>query len=238
MKVLYKYHDSKVTYIETKLTSFLKNPVSIIITDNTRSIIYSKWEKRVYRIRLHHMFLDADESTLKALAYYISGKRKDTHERLDDFIRKHKWKIRRTPESSRPRKIPLRVQGQYFNLANAFNELNQTYFNNQIKCSIMWGNAPRRVRQRSVRLGSYSYRTSTIRINPLLDRPFVPQYVLDSIVYHEMLHHLLGSKEKNGRQMSHHRTFKHMEKRFVHYNQAKQWIDKNLTRLLKERRMA
>ena len=231
---LYEYHDSKITCIETRLASFLKTHVSVTITDNTRSIIYSKWEKRAYRIRLHHMFLDADESTLKALAYYISGKRKDTHKRLDGFIQEHKWKIRKKPESSHPRKVPIRVQGQYFNLANAFNELNQTYFENKIECSIMWGNAYKRARQRSVRLGSYSYKTSTIRINPLLDRPFVPQYVIDSIIHHEMLHHLLGSREKNGRHMSHHCTFKHMEKRFIHHGQAKQWIDKNLSRLLKK----
>ncbi len=229
----YKCTESEIARLEKRLASYLESVPSIIITDNTRSIIHVKWRDRAYCVRLHHMFLDADETTLKVLAQYITGKYKRTRKQLNTFIKEHDWKIRKRPIPSKQTKTEIRVQGEFFDLRNAFKNLNQKYFDDKIDCSIMWGPLRKRARQKYVRLGSYSFRTSTIRINPLLDRAFVPEYVVDSIIYHEMVHHMLGSKENNGRLMSHDHAFKTLEQRFIHAHKAKLWIQQNLSRLLK-----
>lgn len=229
---LYKCDESEIARLEKRLTSYLKSATSIIITDNTRSIIHVRRRDHAYYIRLHHMFLDADKTTLKALAQYISGKPKRARKQLNAFIKEYEWKIKKRPIPPKPTKTKIRVQGKFFNLLHAFVDLNQKYFANKIDCAIMWGPLRKRVRQKSVQLGSYSFRTSTIRINPLLDRSFVPQYVVDSIIYHEMVHHLVGSRENNGRNISHDQSFKTLEQRFIHANKAKLWIQKNLSRLL------
>ena len=123
-------------------------------------------------------------------------------------------------------------QGKVFNLLDSFERLNSTYFNGNVECHITWGYRRKKKKQKSIRLGSYSSKTSIIRINPALDRDWVPQYVHDSIIYHEILHHILGNKRNNGRNHYHFKAFKIKEQEFLYYEKAKIWIKNNLPRLL------
>jgi predicted metal-dependent hydrolase len=72
-------------------------------------------------------------------------------------------------------------------------------------------------------LGSYSQRTNTIRINPVLDRKTVPAYFIEFIVYHEMLHADMGVGRINGRRSVHSSGFRIREKLFKKYEQALAW---------------
>jgi hypothetical protein len=71
-----------------------------------------------------------------------------------------------------------------------------------------------------------------IRIHPLLDQPFVPRYVVETIVFHEMLHQLIPRQRVNGRWRVHPPAFRLQERRFPYYRQAKQWQHRHLARLL------
>jgi len=179
------------------------------------------------------MFLDADKTVIKALARYIASRNRHDNKSLNEFIKKNEWKIKRIPVRSKPNHPTIRVQGEYFNLQKSFQRLNKKYFNDQIDCLITWGPRRKRARRKYIRLGSYSFKTSTIRINPALDKHFIPGYVIDSIVFHEMLHHFLGNQKKDGRRLSHHPSFKRAEQQFSHFNDAKLWIKRNLNKLLK-----
>ena len=218
--------------IESKLISLLHAPLSLVITDNTSSLISSKKINHIYTVRLHHMFLDASEDVLRSLAKYLSGNRNRIDNTLEDFIKENEEKIRKHLKSRKTRTMNIVHEGRYFNLLDSFQKINKRYFEGRIHCTITWGNRRRGKKPKSVRLGSYSPDTDTIRINPVLDRPFVPLYVVDDIIYHEMLHHLVGFKEINGRHLSHHRIFKKMEKKFIHNAKAKIWVKENLPRLL------
>ena len=55
---------------EARLKTLLKAPLTLIIPDNTRSIISVKSNKQAYILRLHHMFLDVPEPALKELPDY------------------------------------------------------------------------------------------------------------------------------------------------------------------------
>lgn len=217
--------------MEKKLESLLHKPVNLTITDNRRTIISARWQGKVYHIRLHHMFLAANDEILDALAKYITHQPKIATKKINIFIRQNENKIRKSVSPVK-RKAILLAQGKFFNLQEIYEELNREYFNNRVDCKITWGNRRRLKRQKSVRLGSYSYHTETIRIHPTLDRPFVPDYVLNDVVYHEMLHAFLGVKRENGRTYSHHRHFKDLEKRYVHRKRAEEWIGRNFKRLI------
>lgn len=218
--------------MENRLKSLLKKPVTLTITDNRRSIITARWIDNAYHIRLHHMFLEANDEILEALAKYIMGQPKIASKKINVFIRENENKIRKTSPSSTKRNINYLPKGNYFNLQEIYKELNRKYFDNQVDCKITWGNRRRLKRQKSVRLGSYSYHTKTIRIHPTLDRSFIPNYVVNDIVYHEMLHALVGIKSENGRNYSHHQQFKELEKCYSHRNLAEEWIRLNLNRLI------
>lgn len=213
--------------MEHRLKSLLNSPAVITITDNTRSMISVRRRDQAYHVRLNHIFLGADERTIKAVAEFISGNSKRASGIIRGFIREHSCRIRQKA-APKTRKTRIRHQGRYFNLMDSFEALNNSYFEGCVKCPITWGRRIKRTRFRSIRLGSYSSAANIIRISPLLDREFVPQYVLESIIYHEMLHSILGFKHVGGRRLSHYAEFKEMEKRYIHQEKAKAWIKKNL----------
>ena len=217
--------------MENRLKSLLSAPASITITDNIRSMLSVKRRDQSFHVRLHHIFLKADERVLKAVAEYVTGRSKRQIEVIRAFIREHNASIRR-PKIVAPRRTCIRHQGRHFNLLDSFQRINDSYFNGEIECPITWGSKIKRPRRRSVRLGSYSPASNIIRISPVLDKDCVPQYVLDSITYHEMLHKFLGIKYTNGRRSSHPPIFKEMEKKFSHAGPAKAWIKKNLNFLM------
>ena len=221
-----------VRAIETRLRLLLKAPLCVIITDNTHSIISVKGTKKAYTLRLHHMFLEAPEPILKSLAGYISGRSKGVKKRLRAFVKENEGKIKKQTKPKSPRKVKITTQGKYADLRDSFQRLNRDFFGGCSTCKITWGNRREKRRQNSVRLGSYSPETEIIRINRILDRRSVPDYVLDDVVYHEMLHHHLGTKRRNGRTSYHHEAFRKMEKRFPHSDRAQLWIRHNLHRLL------
>jgi hypothetical protein len=214
-----------------RLKSFLSVPSTITVTDNTRSMLSIRQKEQAFHVRLHRIFLNADEPVIKAVAEYVKGRSKRPLEIVRAFIREHTSSIRR-PRPVATRRICIRHQGRHFNLLESYERINNTYFNGELVCAITWGKTSERPRRRSVRLGSYSPASDIIRINPVLDRDNVPQYVLDSITYHEMLHKFLGFKFANGRRSAHPPAFKEMEKRFSHAAPAKVWIKKNLNLLM------
>jgi hypothetical protein len=217
--------------MENRLKSLISAPSTITITDNSRSMLSFRRREQAFHVRLHNMFLKADDSVLKAVAEYVRGRSKQPLEIIRAFIRDQATSIRR-PRATSPRKIRIRHQGRHFNLLESYQRINDSYFNGELSCAITWGKASERPRRRSVRLGSYSQTSDLIRINPVLDMDCVPQFVLDSITYHEMLHKFLGFKFANGRRSAHPPEFKEMERRFSHAGPAKAWIKKNLNLLM------
>lgn len=181
-------------------------------------------------VRLHHLFLDGDESVLKTLSDYFLGNRRGAMTRIRDFIQTRRDRIRERLTPERRRTLRVRTGGKNFDLQDCFQRLNEEYFQGKLDCLVTWGY--RRIgTKRSIRLGSYSDRTGVIRVNPVLDRPFVPFYVLDAVLYHEMIHHSLGAEEHHGRRVTHHKAFKETEKKFRHRHRADSWIKHNLSKL-------
>lgn len=118
--------------------------------------------------------------------------------------------------------------GSYYDLKAIFDELNQTYFNNQLELGITWfGSALRRAR-RHRKLGVYCFRTKVVKIHRLLDQPHFPPYFISYVVYHEMLHSVCPPvKAKKGRYRIHHPDFIKREKQFAQYTLAKRWEEEN-----------
>ncbi len=208
-------------------------PLTLTLTDNTRSMISVRKRSPAYVIRLHHMFLDADDSVLTSLAHYVLGGHSTCVTRaLRAFVKAHESKIGRSSRPVKPRRPKIVTRGRCYHLQEAFDRLNREYFQNRVDCLITWGNRRRSPGRRTIRLGSYCRSRKIIRINPLLDRAFVPPYVVDHIICHEMLHHCLGDRQKNGRRVLHDKIFKEMEKGFVCGARARRWLKRELPRLL------
>lgn len=221
-------HAERETRLRRTLEDLLNAPVHLTMTENKRAMV--SWRRRgeAVFLRLHGMFLSAEGTVLSALAECIRGDGASARARLQAFFREHRATVKTSPEQPR-RNPPGRPSAR---LEACYRRINETYFGGKVTCRIGWGRRRTRRGQRSVRLGSYSPRYGLILINPVLDHPMVPLYVVEGVIYHEMLHHHLGTTRCNGKRFSHHAAFREQEKRFAEQEQARVWIQKNLSRLL------
>ena len=207
---------------EHGLKNFLENAsgkkLSIVITDNSTSMLSIKERKGIAIIRLNRMFLYAGDSILNEIADYIKHNRKRTP-LIREFINRHTHSLKKKP----PKKVTIRTEGRHHDLKEIYHSINQEYFSEKISASITWGaKSPKRAAAKRT-LGSYSYHSNTIRINPRLDQKKVPLYYMEFLVYHEMLHADIGIKNENGRRIVHSAEFKKREKEFRQYKRAIKW---------------
>ncbi|RJQ52045.1 MAG: hypothetical protein C4526_08960 [Nitrospiraceae bacterium] len=192
--------------------------ISVVVTDNSTSMLSFKNKGDSVSVRLHKIFLSAGREVLDEMAGFIKNK-KGRAPLIRDFINQNSHRLKKRP----PGKVAINAEGKYHDLIAAFNALNEEYFGGNISASITWGRVCSKRAARKRTLGSYSHYDKLIRINPLLDSKGVPRYFLEFIVYHEMLHEDMGAGTVNGRRAVHSREFREREKMFRHYRKALEW---------------
>lgn len=228
-------HEGARQTLEKRLEAFCGEPVSVSITDNRRTMVSHSRRSGVLALRIHHMFLEADEFTLRAVARYITKSRdRSASAVLGQYIEAHRQRI------ASPRKVSakLRTSGDVFDLALLFDDINRRYFQGLVDARITWGKDPgkptkRRRRSRSIKLGSYCSDQKLIRIHPALDRDFVPRYFIEYVIFHEMLHHVVPMPVREGRRVCHSREFRARERTFEHFKEAERWEKQHVARLLR-----
>ncbi|MBF0318176.1 MAG: SprT-like domain-containing protein [Nitrospirae bacterium] len=194
--------------------------IDLTITENSTSMLSMKHTpKGDISLRVHRMFLDASPEVLDEIADFVKHRKKKT-----PLIREY---IRKNHHSSSPekrRRAAITPLGKYHNLRHIYDALNEEYFNGQIAVEITWGRNPGKSVYRKRRLGSCDSAASLIRIHPALDKSTVPRYLVEYVVYHEMLHAALGIKVKNGRRSIHGREFKLRERLFRDFDRAANFL--------------
>lgn len=217
------------------LTVHLPEPVDVVFTNNRSTMVSFRRIGGRLLVRLHKMFRHSDAELLESLALYLGRKDPGASARLDQFFLEHQDEIR---TSRRTRTQSLRSQGAHQDLDKIFERVNRAYFDSRVDARIGWARSPakrrkgRRQRTISRALATYSFDDRTIRVSPVLDSPDIPDYVLDWIVYHEMLHHVLPVEKKRGRRLYHTKKFHMLERAFPLYEEAKLWEKAHLDKLL------
>lgn len=215
------------------LAARLAARVQLVWTDNRIVMLSIRGKAPAsYEIRLHHMFRCASDTVWLALAAYIRNPNSLAQQTLRTYIQHHQHLVRQSsPQPRRPRSF--QPQGHHFDLEAIYHHLNQTYFDNRVRARITWSRrAPQRPRT-SIRFGSYHSKDKLIRIHPLLDQPFVPRYVVENVVFHEMLHQLIPCQRIKGRWQMHPPEFHQQEQCYPHHQRAEQWKQRYLNRLLR-----
>jgi hypothetical protein len=111
-------------------------------------------------------------------------------------------------------------EGRWHPLPEICREVNRRFFNDQIEIQkIGWS-----VRRSWGRLGHYDPAHHTITLSPVLDSPKVPRFVVDFIVYHEMLHAVFEGAEDYGFHRHHPPVFRRTERAHPDYEAVKKFI--------------
>jgi len=112
--------------------------------------------------------------------------------------------------------VVTQTRGLHHDLAESFERVNAEYFGGAMS-------RPRLVWSRSFaarKYGHYDHAHDTIMVNAVLDKGTVPEFTIDLIVYHELLHRQLGITWKNNRIAAHTPELAEKERRFKHHEQA------------------
>ncbi|MBL8919371.1 MAG: hypothetical protein JNJ54_10955 [Myxococcaceae bacterium] len=214
-----------------QLATLLGPEVKVLLSvhDNRSTMISFRREPPLLKLRVHHLFLEAPPAIIRALADYAGRGRRAAGQVLDDYIADRQAHIRAEPR----RKATMSTRGKCFDLAEIFERLNRLYFQDTIRARIGWGRNAARRRRRSIRLGVYDHRAREIRVHPALDRPDVPLFFVEYIVFHEMLHQVFPSARDSGRHVHHPRAFRDRERAFPRYAAAIAWEKAHLQALLR-----
>jgi len=183
-------------------------------------------------IRISDLLQDAPGDVLKAVIAILVHKlkRKSAPDRWQGIYRQYVHReefleqVRETcRRRSRGKKL-LPPAGSVFDLQKLFDRLNAEHFNNQVQVAQLgWS-----LRQSRRVLGHYDSAHRAIVINRRLDHPLVPEYVVRYVLFHEMLHALMGVHCENGIRRVHPPRFKRAERRFPEYKLARDFIRSHL----------
>ncbi|MBI2078806.1 MAG: M48 family peptidase [Euryarchaeota archaeon] len=112
-------------------------------------------------------------------------------------------------------------QGAAHDLTLLYHRLNRDYFGALLpRVTLGWS----RARSRSI-WGHHDDAHKAIVLNRVLDSARVPEFVVESILYHEMLHHKIGPQYgTTGRRILHSREFRRQERLFAHYDEAQRFL--------------
>ena len=115
--------------------------------------------------------------------------------------------------------------GRYHDLAASFERVRREYFENALtQPRLAWSTI-----FTGRTFGHYEPTHDTVVISCTLDRPDVPEYAIDFVMYHELLHKMLGVDRRSIRKAAHTPEFRAAEQRFSALAEAEAVL-KKLTR--------
>ncbi|WP_455393154.1 SprT-like domain-containing protein [[Eubacterium] cellulosolvens] len=178
-------------------------------------------------IRMSDILTDAPDEILAAAANCIISQFLKT--KCDEGIRKmykdyiYSSEIRarvRETRRARVKKTLVGAQGKYYDLEVGFQKLNKKYFKGNLsKPNLTWS-----VRTSRTHLGHFDSDLDTLVLSRTLDKKDTPKYVIEFVLYHELLHREYPGHFNNGRRRVHTAEFKRAEQRFEEFERAKKWL--------------
>lgn len=177
----------------------------------------------VVKARVSDVLEDASPAVLEALAEILLTRifrRRPSREARECYLAyTFRSSIRSRIDAARRERGTKRLlpaRGRHHDLEEIFHDLNRRFFNGQVaKPRLGW--SP----QNSHRvLGHYDSGHRAITISRKLDSPSVPRYVVEYVVFHEMLHIRFPVERRGQRRVIHSREFREAEKKFPQYELA------------------
>jgi hypothetical protein len=192
----------------------LANPAALYRMDNTG---------RSLALTVHEGFAGAPDEVLEALAGITLSRRSARRSQVirayaagEEFL-----KISRKLAAGGKDGHPAAVEKDLEPLVEAFERINREFFSGSLaRPTLAWS---RGLTYRE--FGQYQPASDRVSISRSLADPSVPGYVLDFVMYHELLHKKLGVKIVGKRHYAHTAEFHREEKRFPRYEEAKECIN-------------
>ena len=178
-------------------------------------------------VRLSDLLEGAPDAVLRAIAHILLAKMyrqpidRGHAARYRKYVASHDI-VRQTHlvRQLRGRKRLRPARGYFYDLDSIFEQLNTRFFHGLMaRPRMSWSQTKtRRI------LGHYDPAHNAIIISRIFDHPAVPTYVLEYIVYHEMLHLKHPVRLRGSRRCVHSAEFHAEEKLFPHMTEANAFL--------------
>lgn len=188
-------------------------------------------------VRIGEICRDMPLSSHRGLAYILTGKL--LRKKIPVGARGVYSAYIDTPEirekalnhkKARGRKVITTAKGDVYDLDQIFEDLNHLYFRGSIQKPALTWSAKKTYRI----LGHHDATHDHVAISKSLDSLDVPRYVVEYVLFHEMLHIAHPTQHVNGRRYNHTAAFKRDERMFQYFSEAERWIERNVRRLKTE----
>lgn len=208
-----------------KLQNLVGSELSIRINNNRSTMLHVRWHEDKTQVSLHRMFLHAPHKVQQALASYIRRDDEVIAPAVKAYIDKN---VPTLDHSHLLSPEQLITRGSTYNLKTLYNKINKRYFGSSLDLQISWfGDANSRFSSKCT-LGLYYDVVKLVKIHRLLDNPSVPSYVIEYVIYHEMVHAVCPPfTYESGRKCIHTKDFKELESVFEHFEEARDWLTKH-----------
>ena len=190
-------------------------------------------ESKVF-VRISEVCREMPPDAQKALAFILVAKllRKkvpaEARKIYSNFIKTQEIQAKAVANKrAKGRKVITTSKGEIYDLDKIFERVNLLYFQNSIPKPVLTWSSRKTYRI----LGHHDSTHETIVISRSLDSKKVPQYVVEYVVFHEMLHIHHPTTHRNGRRYNHTPAFRRDEKKFAFFDEAESWIEQNVKNL-------
>lgn len=107
-------------------------------------------------------------------------------------------------------------------LEASFERVNEAYFGGAMPRPVLrWSG-----RETWRKFGHFDFLRDELVLSSSLDDDDVPAWVVDFVMYHELLHKVHGIEQQGTRRIAHTRAFRRDERRYAHYEAAEAFLEK------------
>ncbi|BAY37322.1 hypothetical protein NIES2111_16590 [Nostoc sp. NIES-2111] len=202
-----------------------QQPLKLMIAiANLAGLYKGKVSASAASIMISEGFINAPNTVLQALVESaLTGKSRTHTQTIREFASTEEYSNVLLELDLIADVLAEKPQGKFYNLDELFDKVNHEYFFSSLaKPRLAWSriNTYRK-------LGHYESARDRVVISLTLDDGKVPEFVVEFVLYHELLHKYHGTKWVQGRRMVHTKEFRDSESKFKFYNEASRWLKKS-----------
>ncbi|MBN2134402.1 MAG: M48 family metallopeptidase [Acidobacteria bacterium] len=122
------------------------------------------------------------------------------------------------------------AEGKHYDLDHLYEKVINLHFNGEKPANLKTGWSKKSVRSY---YAHYRKDYNLITFNSILDNAKIPGYVMEYLMYHEILHAIYPSRIVKNRLSKHPAEFRRKERQFPEFKRARQWLKENARKLIR-----
>jgi hypothetical protein len=174
--------------------------------------------------------LDAGDEVLEAIARCaLTSKDSQWFQRIEDYVDTEAYGDVLFEVETIAGLDDLESRGRHYNLGALFEKVNIDRFRREVsRPGLTWSRT-----FSSCKFGHYQPARDLITLSQTLDDSRVPQFVVEYVLCHELLHKKLGILRSGSTRRAHTREFRIEEKKFPRHEEAETWLTRLATDIRK-----